>query len=81
MKIQITKKHIKQGKKGRVTLCPIALACKECGFERVRIDAETFEIDGCSGNLPPDAIGFVDDFDDGKPVKPFTFKLTFHAAQ
>ena len=80
MKIQVTRKHIKAGKMGRMTLCPIALALKERGFENVKITTETVEVDGAELTLSPSEAKFVDDFDSGKPVKPFVLHLRFAQA-
>ena len=77
MKIQIKKKHIEQGKRGRSTLCPIALALKEKGFECVKVNAETVEVDGTDLVLSKQEARFVELFDDGRPVKPFVFRLKF----
>ena len=77
MKIQITQNHIKRGKKGRVTLCPIALALKERGFEKVRVRAEAVEIDGAKFSLSPNEMRFIKRFDNGEPVEPFVFRVRF----
>lgn len=77
MKISITRQHIKHGKRDRATLCPIALACKEKGFKRIKIHYDEFEIDGHIGYLPQKACQFITAFDKGLPVEPFTFRLRF----
>jgi hypothetical protein len=57
--------------------CPIALAIRAAfpGSE-ARVDADSMVLyDGISIDLPLEAETFIDDFDNGLSVKPFTFKV------
>lgn len=85
MKIKITNKHIKKGRKGEPRLCPIALAIKE---QVKNIDRNTIMILYASANfaikgkevhkdLPKKATKFIHAFDSGEEVKPFEFNLKF----
>ena len=73
-KIEITQEDIDRGMRGRSDFCPVALALR-----RKWPEAEM----GCFacdlGNrlvLVPELVSkFVEDFDSGKPVKPFTFEI------
>ncbi len=83
MKIKVTLKDIEEGYRGSCYDCPIALA-----FRR---EVKTTSITGLSVGaarilhreaytwnaytLPKKAQTFVKRFDDGKPVKPFTFEI------
>lgn len=82
MKIHVKRKHIKAGKKGDPYYCPIALAIKElkpnyqhihvggCDISYIHKDTEYWL------DLPEEASDFIDNFDEGDKVKPFTFKAT-----
>lgn len=78
MKIKVTRKDIKKGKKGDVSFCPIALAVAR----KFNLDAEKVQVDG-NGVIIDDmyymlrrGFNFVDRFDEGLPVKPCTIELT-----
>ena len=88
MKITVTKEDIKRGIRQSPFSCPIALALER---KRVNVDAvkegavflhewEDPE-PGCESgdqvkiSLPLKAKNFIGDFDNGYPVKPFTFNL------
>ena len=76
MKITVTKKHIKLGKIKNPKSCPIALACnaKKRGWKVMDLYIQYFN----EGNynmydLPIRAQKFIERFDDGLEVKPFSF--------
>lgn len=85
----VTEEDIKDGNPGDFNSCPIALSIAR-GIDwgnpvaRVYVDDSTieFEISGkrvTNGGrciLPEKIKNFVNDFDDGKPVKPFGFTVT-----
>lgn len=85
MIITVTKTDIKKGKKESTTCCPIALAVKrklkkpqliyvfrdEIRFGRQWGNNYDNDID-----LPKSAVKFIDKFDDGEKVKPFSFTLS-----
>ena len=75
MKIHVTRKHIKQGKRGYISFCPIALALKGYGFKEVMVDDEMAQVDGKESWLSKRTRLFIANFDLGKPVKPFVFNL------
>lgn len=75
MKIKVTRKHIRKGKRGLSFRCPVALALKEktkvewmVGLRYANSRVKLFD-------LPPVAVDFIRDFDDGKRVEPFSFEL------
>ena len=86
--IYVTEDHIRRGTKCSPFSCPIALALKEQGPKfgatdggRVgRYHVMLVNPDGTL-DLPQDmsrsGCRFIVNFDDGKPVKPFTFALNF----
>ena len=83
MKIKVTQKDIEEGFRGSCYDCPIARAFKRevkptshiqlnVGAERI-LHREVYSWD--SYTLPEKAQTFIKRFDDGKPVKPFTFEI------
>ncbi len=82
--ISVTAEDIARGKRGSCGECPIALAVARalgkatdvkvtCVFAYIRHnlrDATTVYA------LPGKATRFIDAFDDGEPVEPFTFTMT-----
>jgi hypothetical protein len=82
--ITVTQEDINDGKGGNCTLCPIALAakrtfpdiCPVVGAYFLVLDSAPGEEDGELIPLPGDAQQFVEDFDFGRPVEPFSFKVT-----
>ena len=84
MKVKITKKHIKKGKRKNPRKCPIALALHETGEFGSLILIGNCEITASypgyddpyySFTLPYECHLFTCDYDEGKPVKPFEFEL------
>lgn len=77
--IQVTQKHIQEGKRKSISSCPIALALKRERFEDVMV--ETTYCSFWIGNLsygyffPKSAQTFIEKFDAGKKVRPFNFKV------
>lgn len=75
MKIQVTQKHINEGKRGECFNCPIALALLEATGQQWDV---SFHM-ACSWhynlNLPEIAQEFIGRFDYEKTVKPFEFEL------
>jgi nitrate/TMAO reductase-like tetraheme cytochrome c subunit len=83
MKITVTQKDIDKGLKSSCYECPIAHALKRKVKNKIRygfaVNADF--IDLTKDNkwwiyaLPKKAQTFIKRFDDGKPVKPFTFEI------
>ncbi len=87
IKIEVTAKHIKKGKKKQCGECPIALAMLDAGMEEPRVYADIAYSGSFADNpefghrqnwdLPRSAQRFVQSFDAGRPTaKPFTFFLS-----
>ena len=81
MKIEITQHDIDNGVKGEYQLCPIARAVKRKINGEVIVledDISIFTTDIIRRysyyKLPQKAKDFMQRFDDGKKVKPFTFE-------
>jgi len=81
MKIRVTKKHIQDGVQNSKCACPVALAMKEYfGFDAFE-DADVGQVYLSISNfvlterVPSSVRKFIKQFDEGKPVKPFTFEL------
>ena len=78
MKITVTKKDIQNGRRENPWFCPIARAikrqCKLTG-SRVSIGARSAAVDYVNLDIPKSAQKFIDNFDNKKSVKPFSFYL------
>lgn len=81
MKIQVRPKHIREGEKESAESCPIALAIRARQFQDVwveRVDVMAYHPHTQKDvywSLPPVAQAFLGRFDEGRPVKPFTFEM------
>tara|TARA_R100000908_G_C3696055_1_gene108424 strand:- start:435 stop:704 length:270 start_codon:yes stop_codon:yes gene_type:complete len=87
MKIKVTKEDIKKGRKENIKYCPIALALKrnfktdmvevsqdhETDQIILQIDDDQYDYDQCDNYN--DMLYFVQKFDSGLMVEPFTFKI------
>lgn len=80
VKIDVTARDIRRGRPWRADACPLFLAC-----DRLLRDVETvyfcvaFQGSEDYVDLPPRAMDWVNDFDLGNPVKPFSFTLNVPA--
>lgn len=79
MRITVTQEHIDKGLPGMTDECPIALAVKALGYDRVCVDDESVEASRGEGRLfygylSDEATQFVHDFDGEIDVEPFTFE-------
>jgi len=74
MKVQVMKKHIKNGKKENSKRCPVALALREQGFKNVEVDATCVHIDDEYYEVRRGS-RFISRFDEGLPVKPTIIEL------
>ncbi len=77
MKICVTKKDIANGTPTEPDCCPIALALIRAGFNDVSVDTDNVRlfVGKPSLKLPQKAIDFIEQFDNGEEVDPFTFEL------
>lgn len=78
MKIVVTQDDIDNGRRESPTHCPIALAARRQFPHRyVLATADHLLVGGLTYYwLPPVAVSFVDDFDEGYPVQPISFEVT-----
>lgn len=80
IEVSVTETRIAKGRPGCEYACPIALALRGAGFRKAEVDDYNVWFDGMldsgrTGFLPSPARRFVERFDLGKSVRPFTFKL------
>jgi len=75
MKITVTQKDIKNGKPCKSFLCPIAIAVQRKTKGIYRVMAEELVKKGVVYPLPDIAKEFISRFDEGMPVKPFSFEI------
>lgn len=74
--IKVTKKHIKLGICDSNDQCPIALALLDRGYTSVSVGPREIEVNTRIWKPSPNAAQFIQDFDQGKTVKPQTFVLS-----
>lgn len=83
MKITVTKKHIDAGIRNDCERCPIALAILESVPDSASPTVDHSEISFLKDNrftlvhsdTPRSAEEFIERFDNGLPVQPFTFEI------
>ena len=81
MKINVTEEDIRMGLRYECSKCPIAIALKRAyKEERVAVSTVAFLIYHLSiplHTLDDDSniVSFIEDFDNGRPVKPFSFEI------
>jgi hypothetical protein len=77
LKVSVTQKHIDKGKPHNPEYCPIAYAMRDLGFKD--LDVGGSDVTGTLGGFTTTYYGpakndiFVQKFDSGEKVKPFTF--------
>lgn len=78
MKINVTQKHIDDGKKRISDSCPIALAIKAAtGRRAVLVSGNEAQFGGKKYPLPTKARNFIRRFDHGSGIRrPFAFELS-----
>lgn len=80
MRISVTKADIAKGDPDDYLSCPIALALKRKAT-KVRVGSVTADFKWKGRKyldiyLPSEAVRFIEQFDSGESVKPFTFDLS-----
>lgn len=81
MKINVTKKHVDNGKPCACSSCPIALAMQDMGFV-VSVGTPTVTLQKVAYSrtnhvvMPREALMFIAGFDMGDKVEPFSFSLS-----
>ncbi len=77
MKVIVTKKDIKLGQPELTDSCPIALALKRKHLGKPSVESDYFTVtvrgEERRFDLPDNAKLFVENFDEGYDVEPFTF--------
>lgn len=85
--INVTAEHIAQGVQAECTRCPIALAIGEALPDATYVSVNLRAIELTDGPhevylqdpLPIRARAFIREFDNGWPVRPFSFELPYPA--
>lgn len=74
--IRITEAHIRDGVKGSECDCPIALALRDTLFtDAVRVNGEGIFVNNRKFNMDKEDLRFMERFDNGQRVKPYSFRL------
>lgn len=86
VRINVTKKDIKNGTRSDSDECPIARACRRAGLKNVSVGGRTVTCDGARPRggttsrrqfkVPQKATNFISAFDGGRDVAAFAFTLT-----
>lgn len=78
VRIEVKQRHIQDGVKGECFMCPVALAVTEIthcmtrvGTEFIKVYDEPFQ----KFEMPAEVAKFIEEFDDGDSVQPFSFDL------
>ena len=75
--IKVTREDISKGMPLESDACPISLAIKRTmKVKRVDVSAYEITVGSTKMSIPRSAKRFMLDFDDGRPVKPFSFQLS-----
>lgn len=80
IKIDVTQEDIDKGEQGTPNACPIALACVRAGYTNPDVDGLCISITAPDGGrvhavTPKVATLFVEYFDGGLEVEPFSFEI------
>ena len=77
MKIRVTQKHLREGKRNEADRCPLALALRDMGVETPWVEEEDIYYGGQGKRChhTRDSLAFINSFDEGLPVHPMTFDL------
>lgn len=77
MIINVTADHISHGKRANACDCPVALAARAAGFKDAQVYAShMYWLGGRKmQDLPNKAMAFIRDFDEGRPVQPFSMEV------
>ena len=81
MKINVTEEDIRMGLRANCCYCPIAIALKKAfKVKRVAVSPVAFSIGRlrifvCTLDDNSNIANFIEDFDNEKPVKPFSFEI------
>jgi hypothetical protein len=82
--VEVTAEDIAKGEKGSCERCPIALAlARAADMDRVHAHLDCLwgwpagdpDANSIVASTPIEASNFIDDFDSGEPVNPFTFTV------
>lgn len=80
MRIEVTQGHIDEGKKADCNRCPIALAIAQHVKVSFKVGNWLVHFGALgSSSLPSNAFCFIQKFDSGQPVSPFSFDIEIPA--
>lgn len=77
-KIDVTAEDIEHGHRNNCFLCPVALAFERITRHTIKVNSRHVSNKATGfliNKLPHSAKQFINDFDDGLPVRPFTFEI------
>lgn len=80
MLIEVTADDIRQGCRNSCSNCPVALAITRAVGQKAFIGSHTWRISDAKHILPHNAIMFIHDYDQFRPVMPTTFEIAIPAS-
>ena len=77
LRVEVTAEDIAKGVRNTCDRCPIALALSALGVIEPFVDGYAVEFGNCEEQVrtPEVASAFIEAFDLGNPVEPFTFEI------
>lgn len=76
LKVRVTRDDIRNGRKNDCARCPVARAVRRLGYAKIAVCPSEILVNRPTQQTfrnPQKARRFINAFDAGKPVKPFTF--------
>jgi hypothetical protein len=80
--VRVTADHITAGGRDTIRYCPVTLALRDAfNASEAQAGATVYAVilnrppGLLRGTLPPAVTAFINDYDDGRPVEPFTFAI------
>jgi len=77
--IEVTQEDIEKGQRGMFLFCPISLAMQRLGIEDPMVMGSVIHVGESEGEgfipTPAEAKTFVEEFDRGATVEPFSFEI------
>jgi hypothetical protein len=76
VRVKVKQSHIDEGQPGESCTCAVAKAVQAAfETENVQVEAEFIQVDFAKYPTPDAVVKFIDDYDLGRPVRPFEFDL------
>lgn len=77
MKVHVTSKNIKEGKRGKCCECPVALAIRDVSMWIPMVLNPDIRINNKWMKVPPEVKEWITRYDCGDKVEPISFELDY----